>query len=317
MSEPLRPPATATLDAAEPWRENLGTRFQDLVPEALDQRPAPRGCVAGVRLGAVGVFTVSGTPQVVRRSTSAVRKSPGDLIKVCVQLAGRATVHQGGHEVVLQPGQLAVYDTGQPYAIRLEGRWTCAVMALPRAAIDLRDRDLEHWLYRAYPAATGPGGVLSHFVVAAVAQDRPPGPAAAVKLGEAGSTLLAGTLLDDGSLAGTDAADGLRAHVVAYVRAYLGDPRLSRSSIAAAHHMSPRTLDRLFTGEPWSASGLIRHERLEAVRRDLADPLLSGRSVAALAARWCFFDAAHFSRVFRQHYGYPPSQVRPTGLPYT
>lgn len=76
MSEPLRPPATATLDAAEPWRENLGTRFQDLVPEALDQRPAPRGCVAGVRLGPVGVFTVSGTPQVVRRSTSAVRKSP-------------------------------------------------------------------------------------------------------------------------------------------------------------------------------------------------------------------------------------------------
>ena len=151
-------------------------------------------------------------------------------------------------------------------------------------------------------------------MVAAVAQDRPPGAAAAVKLGEAGSTLLAGTLLDDGSLAGTDAADSLRAHVVAYVRAYLSDPRLSRSSIAAAHHMSPRTLDRLFTGEPWSVSGLIRHERLEAVRRDLADPLLSGRSVAALAARWCFFDAAHFSRVFRQHYGYPPSRARSAGL---
>jgi transcriptional regulator GlxA family with amidase domain len=60
------------------------------------------------------------------------------------------------------------------------------------------------------------------------------------------------------------------------VRAHLGDPRLSRSSIAAAHHMSPRN-----------------------------------RSVAALAARWCFFDAAHFSHVFRQHYGYPPSLTRP------
>ncbi|MGH3410278.1 MAG: hypothetical protein ACRDRJ_48445 [Streptosporangiaceae bacterium] len=52
---------------------------------------------------------------------------------------------------------------------------------------------------------------------------------------------------------------GLRAHIVAHVRAYPGDPRLSRSSIAAAHHMSPRTLDRPFTGEPWSVSGLIRH----------------------------------------------------------
>jgi transcriptional regulator GlxA family with amidase domain len=46
------------------------------------------------------------------------------------------------------------------------------------------------------------------------------------------------------------------------VRAHLGEPGLSRSSIAATHHMSARTLDRLFAGQPWSVSGLIRHERL-------------------------------------------------------
>ena len=31
------------------------------------------------------------------------------------------------------------------------------------------------------------------------------------------------------------------------------------------------------------------------------------RSVAVLAARWGFVDAAHFSRMFRQNYGYSPS----------
>ena len=84
------------------------------MPETLDHAPSPRGSFSGLRLGPVGVFTVSGTPQVVRRTTSAVRKSPGDLIKVCVQLPGRATVHQGRHEVCLDPGELAVYDTGRP-----------------------------------------------------------------------------------------------------------------------------------------------------------------------------------------------------------
>jgi AraC-like DNA-binding protein len=58
-------------------------------------------------------------------------------------------------------------------------------------------------------------------------------------------------------------------------------------------------------------SGYLRNERLEAVRRDLANPALRHRSVAALAARWCFVDAAHFSRAFRQRYGYTPSQLRP------
>ena len=255
------------------------------------------------------MFTVSGTPQVVQRTTSAVRRSPGDLIKVCVQLHGRATVQQGRHEVGLDPGDLAVYDTGRPYKIRLEGAWACAVMALPRDAIGLPESDLDRWMHRVYPATHGPGSVLSHFVVSTVAYPRSPG-AAAARLGEAGSTLLASTLLDDGDLAGTDAADDLRAHVIGYVRAHLGDPRLSRSGIAAAHHMSARTLDRLFADQPWSVSGLIRHERLEAVRRDLEDPSLRHRSVAALAARWGFFDAAHFSRVFRQHYGHPPSAFR-------
>jgi AraC-like DNA-binding protein len=301
---------TATFDAAEPWRVRLGAAFQDLVPEALDQMPDPRGSLTGVRLGPVGVFTVSGTPQVVQRTTSAVRQSPGDLIKVCVQLHGRATVQQGAHEVALDRGELAVYDTGRPYKIRLEGVWTCAVMALPRRTIGLSESDLDRWMHRVYPATHGPGSVLSHFVVSTIARAGHPGAAAAAKLGEAGSTLLAGTLLDDGNLIGTDVADDMRAHVIGYVRAHLDDPQLSRAGIAAAHHMSARTLDRLFTDQPWSVSGLIRHERLEAIRRDLEDPSLRRRSVAVLAARWGFFDAAHFSRVFRQHYGYPPSQAR-------
>jgi AraC-like DNA-binding protein len=227
-----------------------------------------------------------------------------------MQLHGRAIVQQGSHEVSLAPGELAVYDTGRPYKIRLEGAWTCAVMALPRDAIGLSESDLDRWMHRVYPATHGPGGVLSHFVVSTVAHPGPLGAAAAAKLGEAGSTLLAGTLLDDGDLGGTDAPADMRAHVIGYLRAHLDDPQLSRSSIAAAHHMSARTLDRLFADQPWSVSGLIRHERLEAVRRDLEDPAKRHRGVAALAARWCFFDAAHFSRLFRQHYGYPPSASR-------
>ena len=59
-------------------------------------------------------------------------------------------------------------------------------------------------------------------------------------------------------------------------------------------------------------SPLARSGSLEAVRRDLEDPALLHRSVAALAARWCFVDAAHFSRAFSASYGFPPSQARPS-----
>jgi AraC-like DNA-binding protein len=316
MAQGPRAVERAPYDEPELWRVHLGSAFSDLAPEALERGGrAPMGALQGVGLGAAAVFRVSGTPQVVQRTSRAVRGSPGDFLKVCVQLRGRATVHQDGREIVIEPGRLAVYDTGRPYALRLEGGWSCAVMAVRRGAMDIAAARLHAAMERVHPAGEGPGLLLSQFITATVDQLDAAGPAIAGKLGDAGVCLLSGTLAEDGDVAITDAADSLRDHVLAYIDRRLGDPRLSRASIAAAHRMSPRTLDRLFGGLPWSVSGYVRHQRLEAVRRDLENPALAHRSVAALAARWCFVDAAHFSRVFRDRYGFPPSHARPVAPP--
>jgi AraC-like DNA-binding protein len=295
------------------WRVNLGTAFSDLVPGPLDPEIPPEGMLRGLELGGAAVFTVSGNPQTVRRTTTAVRRSPADMLKVCVQLRGRATVHQDDREIVLDPGQLAVYDTGRPYALRLEGTWTCAVMAVRRDLIEVATPCLNSAMRRTHSSEQGPGLLLSQFITSTVSQLDSVGPAAG-KLGEAGVCLLAGTLTGTGDAAVVSGTEVLRERVMAYIRARLEDPRLSRATVAAAHQMSPRTLDRLFGGQEWSVSGYIRHERLKAVRRDLENPALLSRSVAALAARWCFFDAAHFSRLFRENYGCPPSRVRPESL---
>lgn len=306
--------APADFDAAEPWRANLGKTFNDLVPEALEPQRDPQGTLRGTELGRAAMFVVSGTPQVVRRTTRAVRRTSVDSIKVCIQLRGRATIHQDDREIMLDPGHLAVYDIDRPYALRLEGAWSCAVMAVPRAEIDMSQTDLINAMSRAYPADHGPGLVLAQFVRTAASQAAGSSiSAAAFKVGGAGLCLLAGTLIDCDDLAADAAADDLRGHIKSYIRSHLDDPQLSRNSIAAEHHVSPRTLDRLFADESLSVSVHIRLGRLEAVSRDLADPALRHRSVSALAARWCFVDAAHFSRTFRRHYGYPPSHARPSG----
>jgi AraC-like DNA-binding protein len=302
---------TTVFDEPDLWRVNLGAAFSDLVPGPLDGEPSPSGTLCGGRLGPAAVFTVSGSPQTVCRTTAAVRHSPADMLKVCVQLRGRATVHQDDREIVLSPGQLALYDTGRPYRLRLEGDWSCAVMAVQRDQVALSPGSLAGAMRRAHVAEHGPGLLLSQFITATVAELTAAGLPASGILGEAGVCLLAGTVAGDGDAAAAGGNDAVRDAVLGYIRARLDDPRLSRASIAAAHRMSPRTLDRLFSGQPWSVSGYIRHERLEAVRRDLENPALRPRSVAALAARWCFFDAAHFSRLFRDSYGCPPSQLRP------
>ncbi len=292
------------------WRANLGTAFSDLIPVPLDREGPPKGTLRGLELGGAAVFTVSGSPQAVRRTTAAARRSPADMLKVCVQLRGRATVHQDDREIVIDPGQFTVYDMARPYALRLEGRWSCAVMAVRRDLLEVPAACLPGAMSRAHPGNQGPGLLLSQFITSTVSQMDRVQPAAAGRLGEAGACLLAGSLAADGDVASDGGTQVLRDRVMAYIRVRLEDPRLSRTTVAAAHRMSPRTLDRLFCGLEWSVSGYIRHERLEAVRRDLENPALAHRGVAALAARWCFFDAAHFSRLFRETYGYPPSRAR-------
>jgi AraC-like DNA-binding protein len=98
--------------------------------------------------------------------------------------------------------------------------------------------------------------------------------------------------------------------VQAFIEGRLADPHLSPSGIATAHHISLRSLQKLFEDQGTTAGQWIRERRLERCRRDLLDPALSGLPVSAIAFRWGFADAPHFSRVFRDAYGYPPGAYR-------
>lgn len=227
-----------------------------------------------------------------------------------MQVRGRATVHQDDREIVLNPGQMAIYDIGRPYAVRFEGEWSCMVLAFPRTALGLPENLLTASMTRPFELTGGPGAVLADFARSAVRQQESIRDVTATRLGEAGLHLIAGTLSD--TAPADHAADALRLQVLGYVRANLADPDLSHASVAAAHHMGGRTLHRLFEGEPLTVTDYIREQRLAAVRRDLADPLLRNRSIAAIAARWGFTDQAHFTRAFRAHYAMTPSYVRRT-----
>jgi AraC-like DNA-binding protein len=183
-------------------------------------------------------------------------------------------------------------------------------MAFPRNALSLPEQAVITAMSRPYPLTGGPGAVLAGFVASAVLHHEAIHEAAAGRLGEAGLHLIAGTLSDACGPDHDAAPDAIRLQILTYIRAHLADPGLTHAHVAAAHHMAPRTLHRLFEHEPDTVTDHIRGRRLESAMRDLADPLLAHRSIAAIAARWCFTDQAHFTRVFHARYGINPSAAR-------
>ncbi|MEU7854870.1 helix-turn-helix domain-containing protein [Nonomuraea sp. NPDC049141] len=95
-----------------------------------------------------------------------------------------------------------------------------------------------------------------------------------------------------------------------FIEQRLGDRDLSPATIASAHHVSLRYLQRLFQQNGLSVATWIRERRLERCRRDLADPKKANVPVRSIGAWWGFLSDAHFNRAFRAAYGVPPATYR-------
>jgi AraC-like DNA-binding protein len=301
---------------SEEWRAELAAAFGRLRPEVSDDPqagPLPRtvldGRMTAATLGRVGAFRVAGTPQIVRRTSTSITEAPADPLKVCIQQTGRAVVHQGDVEVVIRPGELALYDTGRPYDLRLEGNWVCVVMTIPRDALTMPASLVSAAMTHSFCADSGPGAVLTHLLDSALEDFSSGADDGACQLGEAGVLLMA-SLVRSAGLAAAPAEDALRTRVLTYLSAQLADPGLSHASVAAAHGMSARSLHRLFEREPHTVTEAIRAMRLDRIRTELVDPVSARRSTMAIAARWGFQDPAHFTRAFRSRFGVTPAALR-------
>jgi AraC-like DNA-binding protein len=100
-----------------------------------------------------------------------------------------------------------------------------------------------------------------------------------------------------------------------YIDGHLHDPALTVASIAAALHVSERTLYRLFAAEANDAEAMkdrtvasyIRSARLRGARRDL-DAAGGGTNIRDVACRWGFTDSGYFAKLFRNEFGSMPSE---------
>lgn len=101
-----------------------------------------------------------------------------------------------------------------------------------------------------------------------------------------------------------------RLRIRSYIEEHLCDADLTPHSIAEALRITPGYLHRLFSDNTESVARYILRRRLEECHRNLTDCMQSGRSVTHIAFEHGFNSLPHFSRVFHNHYGITPSELR-------
>ena len=85
---------------------------------------------------------------------------------------------------------------------------------------------------------------------------------------------------------------------------------LSAGSVAAHLGFTPRYVHMLFETEAFSLTKFMIDQRLQHSYRMLLDPRMAERTISAIAFAAGFNDLSHFNRVFRQHFGKTPTDVR-------
>ncbi|PBC95267.1 AraC-type DNA-binding protein [Streptomyces sp. OV198] len=269
----------------------------------------------------------AGRPYPARRAHRLVARDSGEYLFVGIRGAadvrGAAGVRGGNgahgprqpEDVFLGPGDICFYDAHGPATLDFPERFRMKVFLVPYESLGLDAADVARLAGTPVPRVSRLGSLLSPFLseLADTAASSLP-PVGELLAWNAVNVLatLATERLNRDATATPDARTPLRARILEFIDLHLTDEDLSPETIAGAHHISARYLHRLFQDEGTTVGRWIQRRRLEECRRDLMIRARGGRTIAAVANRWGFMSATHFSRVFRAAYGMSPSEWRDT-----
>jgi AraC-like DNA-binding protein len=273
--------------------------------------PPPAPAATRTALGFLQVSTVLGAAQPYVCEPGGDPAEPRLVLGLLT--SGTATLLRGEAAERFRSGDLFVHDAAEPFALHTSESFELHLVWIPRRALALTDSQARALGHRA-PFA---GGAVAPLLVPLLRElvGAVPAYSPRTALHLAGSvaelvTLLAVEDVDSGPRdRGQDRQD-LVGQIRSHVDARLWDRELTPATVAAAQHISIRYLHKLFESHGSTIGRWIQHRRLEEARRELGRPGTKETTVAAVARRWGFASATHFSRSFRAAYGVPPSDWR-------
>ncbi|KRB80109.1 hypothetical protein ASE01_00980 [Nocardioides sp. Root190] len=298
----------------EAWEDQICHTFVPLRARCADDATGFSGEVDSAMLGSVMLAEVSASHALVERTPRLIRSDDPELYKFGLQVSGTSLIEQDDRQARLRPGDLAIYDTSRPYRITFSDDFRMTVAMFPRALVRLPAQQMAAMTAVRLAGDNGLGALIAPLMKGIGAELNASRPVIATHLGDAVVDLVTAAFAQqlDRPLEPDSPAShrALVAKVRTFVDERLPDPSLTSKSVADAHFVSVRYLQKVFATEGMSVSTLIRTRRLERCRRDLVDRTCEHLSIAQIGCRWGFPDAAHFSRLFRSTYGVSPREFR-------
>lgn len=294
------------------WHRQIAASLPDLKVSPATDKPFDADILA-TQYGKLKFIGIACTPSLVQRAPSRLRASREPAFLLHLQRNGTCIHRTPAGEACLSPGDLLLCDDALPYEQVFAARHDVLVIRVPQATLRRRLPTPELFLNRRICGSEGTGALVSRFISHFWDLTRSGIEArAAERITDSICDLLATAFIDADPrpLQGSSVQSMWRVRICRHIDQHLPDPDLGPAAIAAHFRVSARYLHKLFSGQEEAISRYILRRRLEEARHCLQDTAQNPKTIATIAFEWGFTNATHFARVFREHFGTSPSQVR-------
>jgi AraC-like DNA-binding protein len=228
-------------------------------------------------------------------------------------VSGTARVEQRNRSCTLHAGEWCLFDPLQPFrASTFEVQNEYLALTIERPSDPERLELLECGALRSWDGKAGMSRILLTSLVEGFNQMN--------RLGSPSRSILERALTEmtwDAAREQLEAPplgvhrDVQCARIKSYVERHVADPELSVEKIAHALGISVRSVHRAFESEPASSvSNYIWTRRLNHCAACLRDPGQVDRPITDICFSFGFNSTSHFSRLFKEQFGVPPSEYR-------
>ncbi|HEY0165870.1 MAG TPA: helix-turn-helix domain-containing protein [Jatrophihabitans sp.] len=276
-----------------------------------DRRTFTHGALSIEEYGRVRVSVIRADAHTaLHRPTPAAQS---DNLYVFMPLEGEFTLRELSRDARVGPDELIMVDTARSYRMRVEAPITFMAVRVPHLLVGLSPASTQSLTGTVWSNSAGVPAMVSTALRAISDHMHAPKGVAAESMGLTVAGLLT-SLFAERLQAVRDDSNSARQlqfmSIQAYLRDNLTDPALAPGAVAKHFRVSLRYLQMLFSEHDNSPARWIRAERLERCKSDLLNPAFANLTVAAIGERWGFYGASHFTRMFREHFGVPPSALR-------
>jgi len=231
---------------------------------------------------------------------------------VTLQKEGVAVVEQDGRESRIEAGDMFMIDPARPFCIQTGEILTHSVY-MEREALRTVLPEVENLTAQVIKSTEGPGALFRGMVDEMFSLAETLHEQTADRIADALPYVLTAALTSLESSAAMSPSRIKLLHkqrIMRFARENLSNHELDAAMIAKSVNLSTRYVYELFENDEQPPMKWIWNQRLERCHADLASPALVARSIGHIAYRWGFNDLAHFSRAFRQRFGYAPRELR-------